>query len=160
MKQGIQLLSLVLIATVLFTQCKTAGAGAKVNMKKPESVALVFTQHLANLDVDAAKELGTEDTKKVLDFLSMAISMSGEEELKKMKEEAAANSKNLKKADCTVTGDEAKCKVCCDPEGKAMEDNEILLKKQDGKWLVHISKEDMMKGMDNGEINEEEPEED
>ena len=160
MKKGINLFTLGLIIIVLFAQCKTAGGGAKVNMKKPESVALIFTQHLAKLDVEAAKELGTEDTKKVLDFLSMAISMSGEEELKKMKEEAAVNSQNLKKADCTVTGDEAKCKVCCDPEGKAMEDNELLLKKQGGKWLVHISKEDMMKGMEGGDIEIDEPEED
>ena len=156
MKQPLQLLLLVFTLATLFTQCKSSDtAGTKLNMKKPESVALAFTQNLAKMDVAAAKELSTEDTKKVLDFLEMAMTMAGEEELAKMKEEAEQNSKYLKKATCTITGDDAKCVLCCNPEGAEMADNEVILKKQDGKWLVHISKEDMMEGMDAGEIEEE-----
>lgn len=158
MKKTINLLLVALVATLLFAQCKSSSTG-KLNMKKPDSVALAFTKHLAELDITAAKELGTEDTKGVLDFLQMAMSMAEEEELKKMKDEAAENSKNLKKAECKISGDEAKCKVCCGPNGEAMDDNEILLKKQqDGKWLVHLSKEDMMKGMDGGDLEIEEEE--
>lgn len=134
------LAAFLLIATL--TAC-TASKG-KVNFKKPQSVALAFMQKLAALDIEGAKELGTEDTGQVLGFLEMAVNMAEGEELEKMKTESAESSKNLKKATCEVNGDEAKCSFCCDPEGNEMEDEPMILKKVDGKWLVHMSKEDMM----------------
>jgi hypothetical protein len=133
---------LLLSLISLIISC-TASKG-KVNFKKPESVALAFMQKLAEMDVEGAKELGTEDTKQVLGFLEMAMNMADEEEKEKMKAESAENSKFLKKATCEVNGDEAKCKLCCDEEGNGFEDEDMILKKVEGKWLVHMSKEDMM----------------
>ena len=61
-----------------------------------------------------------------------------------MKAESAESSKYLKKANCDVDGEEAFCTLCCDAEGKDLGDEKMTLKKVDGKWLVHMSKEDMM----------------
>jgi DNA-directed RNA polymerase specialized sigma54-like protein len=82
-------------------------------------------------------------------FLEMALSGSGEEEMKKAKEEAKENAKNLKKATCKIKNDEATCSFCCDVNNQPIVDSDLKLKKVKGKWYVHMSKEDMMNDQEN-----------
>ncbi len=116
----------------------------KVNFKKPNTVALAFIKSFTVLDFEAAKAYGTEDTEKFLQFLAQALEMADEQSIEEMKAETAENTQNIKKADCTVEGDKATCTFCCDAEGNPLPDEEVHLKRVDGKWLVHMSKEDLM----------------
>jgi hypothetical protein len=130
-----------------------AQSSKKVNMKKPESVALAFMQRFTEFEFEKAKALTTEESKQMFSFLEMALSGSGEEEMKKAKEEAKENAKNLKKATCKINNDEASCSFCCDTNNQPIVDSELKLKKVKGKWYVHMSKEDMMNGEGMNEEN-------
>lgn len=136
--------ALFLVLGVFFTQCSKKN-NASVNMSKPEEVSLAFTKYVANLEFDKAKELTTTDGQQLIDMLKSMTSMISEEEMKQAKAESAESMKYLTKANCQVNGDDAVCYICCDAEGKA-DEAPMELKKVDGKWYVHFSKEDMMGG--------------
>ena len=131
----IPIMGLILVASA----CKGGkSTGGKVNMSKPENVAKAFITHLNKFEIDKAKQYGTEDTKKILDLLNQVLDMASEEEKKKIKEEAdKAKVENIK---CVTTGDKSECNYCCDEKGK--EQGPIELKKIDGKWYVHMKKEE------------------
>ncbi len=143
----LKFLVLTLLLSIISINSSFAQNAKKVNMKKPDKVALAFMQRLAAFDFDGAKELCTEESHSMLDFMSMAIGMQAEEELSKAKIEAKENSKNLTKATCKKNKEKANCTFCCDLENKPMTDSEIQLKKVKGKWYVHMSKEEMMNDM-------------
>jgi len=64
--------------------------------------------------------------------------------MKKAKEEAKVKAKNLAKATCKINKDEATCAFCCDENNQPIVDSELKMKKVNGKWYVHMSKEEMM----------------
>jgi hypothetical protein len=128
---------------LLFGAC--AGGKGKVNFKKPESVALAFIKSIGTLDIAAAKNVATEDTKSVLGILETMTSVMPQEEKDKMIEESSAEISLIKKATCTTNDDIAKCTVCCNKDGESTPEP-ITLKKVDNKWLVDMSKEQLMQG--------------
>jgi hypothetical protein len=143
MKNTLKLLMLTLFVGTLSMSTAMAQKAKKVDMKKPDKVALAFMQRFSSFDFKGAKELSTKESYSLFDMFEMAIGMQSPEELEKAKAESKEGSKNIKKATCKVTGDEAKCTLCCDASNQPMADSDLTLKKTDGKWFVHMSKEDM-----------------
>ena len=149
-------LKLILVTTTIFLSFNSLYAqnAKKLNMKKPEIVALTFMQRFVQFEFESAKDLTTEDSKQLFAFIEMALSSMGEDEMKTAKEEAKVKVKNLNKATCKINKDEATCTFCCDENKQPISDSELKLKKVNGKWYVHMSKEDMMNDQ---EIPEEAP---
>lgn len=141
-----------LIAAGVFTMTSCGNTkGAKAG--SPESVAKEFTLAFMKLDFEGAKKLGTSDTQSLMDMMSSAMGMVGEEEMTKMKSELQTQIKEAesKKFTCSDKGADMKeCKACCDKDGKPSAEG-LVLKKMDGKWLVHMSKEEMQEKMGAGE---------
>ena len=135
---------LFVIAMLFVTGLVNAQSGKKVNMKKPESVSLAFMQRFIQFEFESAKALTTEESKQLFSLFEMAMSGMGEEEMKTAKEEAKAKAKNLAKATFKINKDEATCTFCCDENKQPIVDSELKMKKVNGKWYVHMSKEDMM----------------
>ncbi len=133
------LFSVLLISmALLFVQCK----GKKVNMSKPEDVSLAFLRYFSQLDITKAKELCTPEGQEIMTMLEGMMGMMGEEERKQILAESETAVKALKKSTCKVNGDTAECIVCCSPTGEESE-APLTLKKIDGKWYVHMDKEDL-----------------
>lgn len=128
-------LMLVVLAVVAITSCKKS--------EGPEAVAEKFLQHLNKKEYAEAKVLGTEATGQFLDMMKSLAEMGGQpEESKEVKIE------NLK---AEVDGDSAVVSYTID--GK---DEKLPMVKQDGKWLVNMSKEDQMgEGEGEGELEGE-----
>ncbi len=135
---------LTLFVGTLSMSTAMAQKAKKVDMKKPDKVALAFMQRFSSFDFKGAKDLSTKESASLFDMFEMAIGMQSPEELEKAKAESKESTKNIKKATCKISGDEAKCTICCDASNQPMADSDLTLKKVDGKWYVHMSKEDMM----------------
>ncbi len=103
----------------------------------PEAAVKGFTEAMGAGDFKKAADFGTEDTKELLKMLEGLKNMGGGE-LPEMGDDV-----NIDKVDCEIDGDEGTCTVCCDEDGNPGES--LKVKKVDGKWLVHISKEDANK---------------
>lgn len=116
----------------------------KVNMKKPEKVALAFIQYMSSFDFKNARALCTKESSSMFDMFEMFMTNGDPEQMKKSKEESIAAAKNIKKATCKIEGDNAECTACCDVNNHPTPEH-IFLKKVDGKWYAHMSKEEMMK---------------
>lgn len=131
----------LLLLFFLFNAC--AGS-KKVNYKNPKSVSLAFYKALANNDYEQAKKIGTPETIKVISLLQNLNDLLSEEEQQAAKEEGAMQLKLLKKATCILNeaGAIAECQICCDEEG-ASSVMPLILKKENRKWLVHITKESL-----------------
>jgi hypothetical protein len=143
-------LNVFLLFSMLFlTGLVSAQSGKKVNMKKPESVSLAFMKRFIQFEFESAKTLTTEESKQLFSLLEMAMSGMGEEEMKTAKAEAKVKAKNLAKATCKINKDEATCTFCCDENKQPIADSELKMKKVNGKWYVHMSKEDMMNDQEN-----------
>lgn len=132
---------------VLFVVFFTACAGSKkVNYKSPKSVTVAFYKAMASYDYEQAKKLGTTETIQLLSLLQNLNDALPLEERQAAIENNGAQLKLLKKATCIVkeetTGEIAECQICCDKE-KAFSSAPLILKKQDGKWLVHMAKESL-----------------
>jgi hypothetical protein len=122
----------------------SAQKAKKVNMKKPEKVALAFLQLMSAFDFKNARTLCTKESGSMFDMFEMFMTNGDPEQMKKSKEESIAASKNVKKATCIIQGENATCTVCCDINNQPLPE-QIFLKKVDGKWFAHMSKEEMMK---------------
>jgi hypothetical protein len=102
----------------------------------PEKTAIDFAVSMDKGDFKAAKELGTESTKKLLEMIEPMIAGMGD--LAK----SGMGKGKFEKATCEGTEDKKTCKVCCDEEGA---DKEFVLIKENGKWLVDMNKDQMKK---------------
>ena len=140
---------LALLSSFAFVQCKSSSSSTKVNMKKPESVSLAFVRSLSQLDIAKTKELCTPEAKELMSMMEGVMGMISEEEKTKLQAEAKESLKLLKTSTCKVTGETAQCTVCCEPNGSAS-DKPLTLKKIDGKWYVHFTKEDLNLGGEGG----------
>ena len=133
----------ILLLFCLFNAC--AGS-KKVNFKNPKSVSLTFYKALATNDYERAKEMGTTETKAVISLLQNLNDLLTEEEQEKAREANMGNLKLLKKTICTIkeaaSGDTAECQICCDETG-ATSSRVVYLKKENDKWLIHITKESL-----------------
>jgi len=112
------------IALVALFACLLAGCG-----KSPDSVAVDFLKAVAKPDLKAASEMATPDTAALL---NMAAAMGGVDE--------AHPNASFKVISSTVNGDTAKVKVRV-TDGDKVEEEDVDLKKVDGKWKVSIPKD-------------------
>lgn len=123
----------------LWTAC--AGTSKKVNYSNPKNVSLAFYRALAANDLEQAKQVGTNQTKNVLVLLQTLSDGLPQEEWERRSVEMKEQVKKLKKAKCTIAGEQATCSVCCDETGGFS--STITLKLVDKKWLVDMKKEDL-----------------
>lgn len=123
---------MILAASLFMAACGSKADG-------PKEVATKFLTHINAMEFEEAKQFGTKETNELLDMLKGFAAMGGEEQ----KPEATAfEIKDAKEEGETAT-------VTYRSEGSE-EDETLNLVKQDGKWLVNISKEDMNKDEDMG----------
>jgi ATP phosphoribosyltransferase regulatory subunit HisZ len=104
----------------------------------PETVAKQFMEHFKNQDYEKAKELGTENTKKMIDFIAGMQSLSAGTEDSTANEMEGAVMKDFKCEE--VATDTVSCTYKIEQDGEVSEST-IDLVKQDGKWLVDMKKE-------------------
>jgi len=109
----------------------------------PSQVAEKFLTHTNKMEFKEAKKYSTKATGEILDMIAGMAGMMGEQEAPK----------GFKITNETIDGDKAT--VTYRSEGKDA-DETVNLVKEDGKWLVNMSKEDMNKedgadGMDMGD---------
>jgi len=108
----------------------------------PEQTAEKFLNHLANGEIDAAKEYGTSSTRSLLDLMN---TFGGESAMREAIQKKKADGETVPKIDvydCVIEGDKATCQTK-DEEGGG--NTPIMLKKIEGEWKVDISKESMDK---------------
>ncbi len=114
----------VAIAILSISVLASCGGGS------PEEVAIQFNEAMLDGDVEAAQDLSTEETAKlmplIIGMMSSKIGEMGDEEKKAALEELAT-------MECDVDGEKAKC----GPKGKG---KTMELQKVDGDWKVHINK--------------------
>jgi hypothetical protein len=84
----------------------------------PEKVATDYLTSLMEKNWDKARELGTAETKTVLDFITQNQGDYGITEVKDVK--------------CEITDNTAECTFCCSSYDK----KSITLVKENDKWLV------------------------
>ena len=104
--------------------CLLSGCGGS----SPDAVALDFMKAIAKPDLKAAAEMATPETAALL---NMAASMGAAE--------AHPNAK-FKVLSSSVDGDTAKVKIQM-TDGDETEEEDIDLKKIDGKWKVAVNKD-------------------
>src|SRR5829696_4917349 len=97
----------------------------------PKSAAKKFLDKMNEMDFDGAKKYGTEDTGKMLDMLSGFAKMMPDSAKKEVKTEITSEKIEGDKATCTYK-----------EEGRDGE-QVLHLVKEDGKWKVAMSKDDM-----------------
>lgn len=136
----IRLTTVMIIGTLFFIGCSNKKIA--INYKNPKSVALAFTKGIMTMDIQTAKRAATEDTKAVLNLLEVLLESMPKEEKEQLVAKMQDNLNYLKKATCEVTGNQATCTTCCDQVGQPQEDL-LLLKKVDKKWLVDMKKENL-----------------
>ncbi|MCW5898436.1 MAG: DUF4878 domain-containing protein [Flavobacteriales bacterium] len=113
-----------LCTAVLLTAC---GGGAST----PSDVASKFLDHTNKMEFKEAKKYATKATGEVLDMIGGMAAMMPKED-----------PKSFKILSEKIDGDKAT--VTYRTDGKE-EDETLNLVKEDGKWLVNMSKEDMNK---------------
>jgi hypothetical protein len=96
---------------------------------KPETAAESFINAMNKQDFETARKFCTEETFKLIDFLTSLADMAKQEGA------AFADAEPVSNVKCTVDGDKAKCSFCCDGDGK---ETEVDLVKVNNEWKVNI----------------------
>ncbi|MCD6064102.1 MAG: hypothetical protein K0R82_2013 [Flavipsychrobacter sp.] len=124
MKKLLLSLAATFVIAIALTSCNT---------NSPKAAADKFLTNLYHMDYEAAKEVATEDTKKMLDMMAQFSSMmpdSTKESAKKIKVDIKDVKEEGDKATVIYTTSES------------AGDQKIDLVKQNGKWLVQYNKQD------------------
>lgn len=121
--------------------CKTA----KMRKNSPENVAVQFLKHMAMLEFDEARKLGTENTGRLLDMLDMLVELSKEKGQDAVLEKKEINVEVTKVA---IDGNRAVVNY----KGEDGKELTMDLVKEKGKWLVDMKKEGFnLDGLNNSE---------
>lgn len=120
---------IVLLLSLIFGGCKIFESGKN----KPEHVAYQFLDHLQKLEYADAKKYSTTETDQILDMMESLLALAPDNEDKPMPQNAVIIIQK-----CEISGDDAICRYTTD----GVEDK-INLVREDGQWLVNISKEEM-----------------
>ncbi len=131
---------IVLLASLLFGGC----ASGFVNFRKPDKVAVAFLKKVAHLDIEGMKALSSEENQAQINVLEAFLSNLSKVEKKALLEKNQAKIIALKKAICQISGNTAKCTVCCSETGQELP-MKVELQKIDKKWLVVLKKEKLTK---------------
>jgi len=120
-------LVLIFISLIYFT------AGCKKD--SPSHVASQFLEAINNYDFTKAKKYCTEDTKKLMEVMEGMMKMVPKEQLQKSKV----------KQEITVLREEiaGNKALIIYKSSKSEKEEQLKMKKIDGKWLVSIDKGDM-----------------
>jgi Domain of unknown function (DUF4878) len=119
------------IATVLFTGCKSGGGD-------PKTVLLAFFEAMSKKDIAAAKKLATKDSEQMFSLMEMGMNMAkgtkddGMDKFDKTKMEFG---------EAKIDGDKATVEVKDKEKGEAVN---FILKKESGDWKVAFDKASMM----------------
>lgn len=113
-----------LLVSLIFVACGPIEKG-------PEEVAEAFLLHLNTKEYDKAKELCTDNGKKIIESFESLGDLNG------VGEPGRTMIENIS---CIIDGEEAVCTFTADSESQ-----EMILLKIDGKWLVdfEIGEEDI-----------------
>ena len=114
----------VAIAIMSISVLASCGGGT------PEEVAIQFNEALLDGDVEAAQDLSTEETAKLMPLIigfasSQTKNMSDEDKKKRLEA--------METMECDAEGE----KAMCGPKGQR---KTVELQKVDGDWKVHINK--------------------
>ncbi|MFM1932294.1 MAG: hypothetical protein RL226_1597 [Bacteroidota bacterium] len=112
----------------------------------PEAAAQAYYDALLAKDMEKAKNYVTEETKPMMDLLGSMLSLAGDE----MPTSAVCK-------ECKVEGENAICTMETSKDGETATE-ELNLKNVEGKWLVHMPKEDGMGDMSEGDMMDMEAE--
>lgn len=117
--------SFFIVMVFLVFGCKTS----QNNKLTPEKTSDLFFSYLNNYQYDKAKELGTEQTIKIVNFVETLSKMGGGGKiiLKDSKSEFIG---------CEITGEEA----ICNYKTFSGDIQKVYLLKQKGRWLVDLKK--------------------
>ena len=118
-------LAIILLAGVLLTSCSN---------NSPEAVVKQFFSAVENQDFEKARSLATKSSSSVITMMEKAAGLAGD-----LTDE---ESNSITKVECEIEEDKGDCK-CFDKEGEKTDN--VGVKKVDGVWKVHMSKQDMMK---------------
>lgn len=113
-----RILSYILFIFIFLLSCNT-------EKNKVEKVATQYLQYLKDKNYEEAKKMQTEEC---YGLLSCASEFGADFKITEIK--------NVK---CEVKENEAQCKFCCSDTNYL--NNQILLKKINGKWFIHCNKE-------------------
>lgn len=138
MKKSIKLFALLAVTSVALFSCS--------NSQKPEDVATQFTKAMKEQKWEEAKKLSDEETKGIIDLVSsmgkMGDSGSKSNDAKKASAEELIFVKSEVKDSTAIVYFKDKA---------TSKEEQIPLKKINGKWLVAMKKEGMNKeGMEGG----------
>lgn len=92
--------------------------------KKPKEVAIAFSEAMAKQDYETAKKYATEDSQKFIDLIK---GMAGEKKQDKIPKYIVVSE--------IINGETATVKLRDTAHNNA--ENEIYLKKVEGKWLIN-----------------------
>lgn len=118
------------LSMLTLTACKTGGSKAN----SPEGVARKFLNHLAAMEFDEARKLGTENTRQMLDLLQSLVDIAKDKGADQIKAKDGSDIEIIKTA---VDGNTAVV-TYKDAEGK---EQSLDLVREKGKWLVDMKKE-------------------
>jgi len=111
---------------MLFTHCKTGKNSQKKNT--PEYVADKFLFHLNRLELEEAKQYGTESTKNILNLLQSMVAFIPDQQAPELVTVVISH--------CEVQGNIAICHYTSNNKSDTLE-----LLNVDGVWLVNLKKE-------------------
>jgi hypothetical protein len=131
MKNSIQILALLLLSSVVFFSCS--------NNPKPEDVAKQFTKALIEQNWEEAKKLSDDDTKGLIQLMQSFSGMGG----------AAISKDSAAKLNAQVEFVKSEVKdstaIVYFKDKASSSEQQLTLKKINGKWLVSMKKESMKK---------------
>ena len=136
------------IFTSLIAVAALAVMMVSCNTNSPKGVAEKWLTSFYHMDYEAAKQVSTEQTKSMLDMMQSFSAMmadSAKTEAKKIKVTVKDVKEEGDKATVTYT------------TSVAPTDQTLNMVKENGKWLVQFSKQDMGGGEGDGEMPAEEP---
>src|SRR6185436_19952398 len=124
------LLAIVMISSVFYFSCNSAGSG------DPKAVLGQFFDALAKKDIEGARKLATKDSKSMIDMMEMGMKMGGDK-----KETEKFDKANMEIGEAKIDGDKAVVPVKEKTSGETLN---YTLKKEDGSWKVAFDKASVM----------------
>jgi len=131
MKKSIQLLALLLLSSVVFFSCSSS--------EKPEDVAKQFTKAMNEQKWEEANKLSDDNTKGLIKMMQSFSAMGG----------AAISKDSADKLNAQVEFVKSEVKdstaIVYFKDKVSSSEQQLTLKKINGKWLVSMKKESMKK---------------